>query len=201
MKRKSSKFLSLLLAAVLLLSLIAPAALAAGTADTIYLRTAEDLAGFSRNCTLDSWSQGKTVYLEADIDLTGVDFAPIPTFGGTFEGQGHTISGLSITGSGNVRGLFRYIQPTGSVRDLHVSGSISPADRKNVLGGLAGKNQGTITMCSFSGTVSGLDSIGGIAGINEAQGEIINCAFSGSVTGGALCGRHCRTELRFYHPV
>lgn len=82
----------------MLLSLIAPAALAAGTADTIYLRTAEDLAGFSRNCTLDSWSQGKTVYLEADIDLTGVDFAPIPTFGGTFEGQGHTISGLSITG-------------------------------------------------------------------------------------------------------
>ena len=51
MKRKSSKFLSLLLAAVLLLSLIAPAALAAGTTDTIYLRTAEDLAGFSRNCT------------------------------------------------------------------------------------------------------------------------------------------------------
>ncbi len=51
MKRKSSKFLSLLLAAVLLLSLIAPAALAAGTADTIYLRTAEDLAGFSQNCT------------------------------------------------------------------------------------------------------------------------------------------------------
>ena len=194
MKRKSSKFLSLLLAAVLLLSLIAPAALAAGTADTIYLRTAEDLAGFSRNCTLDSWSQGKTVYLEADIDLTGVDFAPIPTFGGTFEGQGHTISGLSITGSGNVRGLFRYIQPTGSVRDLHVSGSISPADRKNVLGGLAGKNQGTITMCSFSGTVSGLDSIGGIAGINEAQGEIINCAFSGSVTGehyvGGIAGQN-----------
>ena len=194
MKRKSSKFLSLLLAAVLLLSLIAPAALAAGTADTIYLRTAEDLAGFSRNCTLDSWSQGKTVYLEADIDLTGVDFAPIPTFGGTFEGQGHTISGLSITGSGNVRGLFRYIQPPGSVRDLHVSGSISPADRKNVLGGLAGKNQGTITMCSFSGTVSGLDSIGGIAGINEAQGEIINCAFSGSVTGehyvGGIAGQN-----------
>lgn len=123
-----------------------------------------------------------------------MDFAPIPTFGGTFEGQGHTISGLSITGSGNVRGLFRYIQPTGSVRDLHVSGSISPADRKNVLGGLAGKNQGTITMCSFSGTVSGLDSIGGIAGINEAQGEIINCAFSGSVTGehyvGGIAGQN-----------
>ena len=113
MKRKINKFVSLLSAAVLLFSLLTTAALAAG--DAVYLRTAEDLAEFSRSCTLDSWSQGKTVYLEADIDLTGVDFAPIPTFGGTFHGQGHTISGVSLTGSGNVRGLFRYIQPTGAV--------------------------------------------------------------------------------------
>ena len=194
MKRNISKILSLLLAAVLILSLVAPAALAAESTGSIYLRTTEDLAELSRNCTLDSWSQGKTVYLEADIDLTGVDFSPIPTFGGTFEGQGHTISGLSITGSGNVRGLFRYIQPTGAVRDLHVSGSIAPSDRKNTLGGLAGENQGTITNCTFSGAVSGADSIGGIAGINEAQGQIINCSFSGSVTGehyvGGIAGQN-----------
>ena len=194
MKRNISKILSLLLAAVLILSLIAPAALAAERSDTVYLRTAEDLAELSRNCTLDSWSQGKTVYLEADIDLTGVEFFPIPTFGGTFEGQGHTISGLSITGSGNVRGLFRYIQPSGAVRDLHVSGSIAPSDRKNTLGGLVGENQGTITNCTFSGAVSGADSIGGIAGINEAQGQIINCSFSGSVTGehyvGGIAGQN-----------
>ena len=194
MKQKASKFLSLLLAAILLLSLMAPAALAAGSADTVYLRTAEDLTEFSQNCTLDSWSQGKTVYLEADIDLTGVDFTPIPTFGGTFEGQGHTISGLFLTGSGNVRGLFRYIQPTGAVRDLNVTGTISPSDRKNTLGGLVGENHGAITNCSFSGTVSGADSIGGIAGINEAQGQIINCTFSGSVTGehyvGGIAGQN-----------
>ena len=194
MKQKASKFLSLLLAAILLLSLMAPAALAAGSADTVYLRTAEDLTEFSQNCTLDSWSQGKTVYLEADIDLTGVDFTPIPTFGGTFEGQGHTISGLFLTGSGNVRGLFRYIQPTGAVRDLNVTGTISPSDRKNTLGGLVGENQGAITNCSFSGAVSGADSIGGIAGINEAQGQIINCTFSGSVTGehyvGGIAGQN-----------
>ena len=194
MKRNISKFLSLLLAAVLIFTLIAPAALAAGSIDSIYLCTAEDLTELSRNCTLDSWSKGKTVYLEADIDLTGVDFTPIPTFGGTFEGQGHTISGLSLTGSGNVRGLFRYIQPTGAVRDLHVSGAIAPSDRKNTLGGLVGENQGTITNCSFSGAVSGADSIGGIAGINEAQGQIINCSFSGSVTGehyvGGIAGQN-----------
>ena len=199
MKQKASKFLSLLLAAVLLaavllLSLMAPAALAAENTNTVYLRTAEDLVNLSQNCTLDSWSQGKTVYLEADIDLSGADFVPIPTFGGTFEGQGHTISGLSITGSGNVRGLFRYIQPTGAVRDLNVTGTISPSDRKNTLGGLVGENQGTITNCSFSGTVSGADSIGGIAGINEAQGQIINCTFSGSATGehyvGGIAGQN-----------
>ena len=194
MKRKTSKFLSLLLAVVLLLSLVAPAALAAENTNTVYLRTAEDLVNLSQNCTLDRWSQGKTVYLEADIDLSGADFAPIPTFGGTFEGQGHTISGLSITGSGNVRGLFRYIQPSGAVRDLHVSGTIAPTDRKNTLGGLVGENQGTITNCSFSGSVSGADSIGGIAGINEAQGQIINCTFSGSVTGehyvGGIAGQN-----------
>ena len=194
MRRKISKLLSLLLAAVLLLSLAAPAALAAGSADVVYLRTAEDLAELSKNCTLDSWSQGKTVYLEADIDLTGTDFAPIPTFGGTFEGQGHTISGLSLTGSGNVRGLFRYIQPSGAVRDLSVEGWIDPTDRKNTLGGIAGSNQGLLSNCSFHGTVRGADYIGGLVGTNESTGQIINCTFSGSVTGehyvGGIAGQN-----------
>ena len=200
MKRKISKLLSLLLAAVLLLSLAAPAALAAGSADTIYLRTAEDLAELSKNCTLDSWSQGKIVYLEADIDLTGTDFAPIPTFGGTFEGQGHTISGLSLTGSGNVRGLFRYIQPSGVVRDLSVEGRIDPTDRKNTLGGIAGSNQGLLSNCSFHGTVRGADYIGGLVGTNESTGQIINCTFSGAVTGehyvGGIAGQNGGSIIR-----
>ena len=200
MKRKISKLLSLLLAAVLLLSLAAPAALAAGSADVVYLRTAEDLAELSKNCTLDSWSQGKTVYLEADIDLTGADFVPIPTFGGTFEGQGHTISGLSLTGSGNVRGLFRYIQPSGVVRDLSVEGWIDPTDRKNTLGGIAGSNQGLLSNCSFHGTVRGADYIGGLVGTNESTGQIINCTFSGAVTGehyvGGIAGQNGGSIIR-----
>ena len=200
MKRKISKLLSLLLAAVLLLSLMAPAALAAGSADVVYLRTAEDLAELSKNCTLDSWSQGKTVYLEADIDLTGADFVPIPTFGGTFEGQGHTISGLSLTGSGNVRGLFRYIQPSGVVRDLSVEGWIDPTDRKNTLGGIAGSNQGLLSNCSFHGTVRGADYIGGLVGTNESTGQIINCTFSGAVTGehyvGGIAGQNGGSIIR-----
>ena len=188
MKRKISKFLSLLLAAILLLSLIAPAALAAESSDTVYLRTAEDLVQLAENCTLDSWSQGRIVRLQADIDLSGTDFTPIPTFGGTFEGQGHTISGLSITGSGNVRGLFRYIQPSGVVRDLSVEGRVDPSDRKNTLGGIAGSNRGLLAGCTFHGTVRGADSIGGLVGINESSGQIVNCTFSGAVTGEHYAG-------------
>ena len=54
MKQKASKFPSLLLAAILLLSLAAPAALASKDSGSIYLRTTEDLVQFSQNCTLDS---------------------------------------------------------------------------------------------------------------------------------------------------
>ena len=180
MRRKIHKCLSFLLAAVLLASLAAPAALAAEGGDTVFVRTAEDLVQLAENCTLDSWSQGRIVRLQADIDLSGTDFTPIPTFGGTFEGQGHTISGLSITGSGNVRGLFRYIQPSGVVRDLSVEGRVDPSDRKNTLGGIAGSNRGLLAGCTFHGTVRGADSIGGLVGINESSGQIVNCTFSGA---------------------
>lgn len=188
-----------MLAGGLALSLLAPAALAAEE-NTVRLRTAEDLAAFSRACTLDSWSRGKTVFLEADIDLTGTDFVCIPTFGGTFEGQGHTISGLSVTGSGNVRGLFRYVQPTGTVRDLKVKGTVTPTDRKSILGGLAGKNCGLLTNCAFEGSVTGTDSVGGLVGINEAEGQLINCTFAGSVTGehyvGGVAGQNLGAMIR-----
>ena len=193
MKRSIHKSFALLLAGVLLLALAAPA-LAAEDGEVIRLRTAADLAELSRNCSLDSWSREKTVCLERDIDLTGTDFTPIPTFGGVFLGQGHTISGLSITGSGNVRGLFRYIQPSGEVHDLTVEGEIAPSGRQNTLGGLAGNNQGILSGCAFSGSVAGRDSVGGLVGINEAQGQIINCTFSGSVTGehyvGGIAGQN-----------
>lgn len=194
MKQKIHKTLSLLLTTVLLLGLLTPVALAAGKPETIQIRTAEDLADLAKQCTLDSWSQGKTVCLEADIALKEGEFTPIPTFGGTFEGQGHTISGVFISGSGNVRGLFRYIQPTGVVEDLTVEGSAAPTDRKNTIGGLAGSNRGTVRNCSFSGEVSGTDTIGGLVGVNEAEGQIINCSFSGSVTGehyvGGIAGQN-----------
>ena len=170
-----------LLALVMVLSPMAP--LAAAAEDTITIRTVQDLEKFSQQCSLDSWSQGKTVVLEADIDLTSRNFTPIPTFGGTFDGQGHTISGLRLSGSGDTRGLFRYIQSTGEVRNLKLGVSIDPTGHQDTLGGLAGSNSGKLANCSVQGTIQGKNQIGGIVGSNEAGGQLINCQFEGSVTG------------------
>ena len=123
-----------MLSVVLFLSTMAPTALAAEEQQVISISTAEDLTELSKKCSLDSWSRNKTIRLEKDISLIGVDYQPIPSFGGIFEGQGHTISGLTISESGNAQGMFRYIQPSGMVLDLTVEGVIKPSDRKNALG-------------------------------------------------------------------
>ena len=198
--RNIRKILSFALSLSLLLSLLAPAMQATASSEVISIRSAEDLISLGKNCSLDQWSQGKIVRLEADIDLTNHNFSSIPTFGGTFDGQGHTISGLSITGSGNVRGLFRYLQSSATVMDVNVKGTIDPSDRQDTLGGLAGNNRGTITNCTFSGPVQGKDNIGGLVGINEAEGKIINSHFSGSVSGehyvGGIVGKNLGSVIQ-----
>lgn len=146
--RSANKYLSLLLAVWLLASSAVPAAWAAPE-DTVSISSAEDLLALSKNCALDTWSQGKTVALTADLDLTGTEFSPIPTFGGTFLGQGHTISGLRLTAAGSNQGFFRYLQPGAVVQNLHISGAVIPEGTRSTVGGIAGTNAGTIQNCSF----------------------------------------------------
>lgn len=185
--RRGNKGLAVLLAAVMLVQLLTPLVWAAEP-DTITIHTAEDLIALSRNCALDGWSQGKTVSLAEDIDLTGISFQPIPTFGGTFEGGGHTISGLSLTGSGNVQGLFRYLQSGGIVKNLTVEGVLAPKDFRDTIGGIVGDNQGQLLGCTFRGSVSGKTAVGGVVGRNQGSGQLINCTFSGSVSGELYVG-------------
>ena len=181
----------------LLLSLAAPVG-AAGSRITI--RTPEDLVELSRRCSLDSWSRGKTVVLSADLDLSDVEFSSIPTFGGTFDGQGYTISGLTITGSGNVRGLFRYLQSGGVVQNVSLEVTIEPTDLQDSLGGLVGNNRGSVRNCTVTGSIQGETNIGGIIGVNESSGKIINSTFSGSVTGehyvGGIAGQNLGSILQ-----
>lgn len=194
MRNRSIRLSALAMVAVLLLSLVLPGAALAAETDTISIRTARDLAALSQKCWLNTWSRGKTVVLEADIDLSGVDFSPIPTFGGTFEGNGHTISGLSLSEGTSYQGLFRYVQAGAVVRDLHVTGTVAAVGEQAYLGGIAGSNEGTLLDCSFRGAVEGKSQVGGIAGINEATGSIYGCTAEGAVTGekstGGIAGQN-----------
>lgn len=156
--------------------------------DAIHISSIDELISFARNCTLDTWSVGKVFVLDTDIDLTGADFDTIPSFGGTFLGQNHTITGLSLSGGSNNMAFFRYIQESGQVYQLNLSGDASAQSRHSGLALLAGVNQGVIRNCHVSGTVKGDEKSAAIAGINDSTGIISNCSASGFVSGSHLVG-------------
>ncbi|MBE6759692.1 MAG: hypothetical protein E7554_06335 [Ruminococcaceae bacterium] len=150
-------------------------------AEVITLSDAEDFLEFSENCRLNSYSYNLIVQLDADIDLSDTDFECIPSFSGTFEGGGHTITGLSITTNGSVQGLFRYLHRGSVVRDLTVEGQITPGGSHSFVGGIAGINYGSIENCRFSGKVSGSERVGGLVGTNELTGIIDSCIAAGDI--------------------
>jgi len=201
MKKLARCGFSLLLALFLLAGLGLPTVWAdPAEGEEITISSVKDLLDFAKNCSLDTWSQGKTVRLTADLDLTGAAFTPIPTFGGTFLGQGHKLTGLHITAAGSGMGLFRYLQRGAVVQDLHVEGSVRPAGSAVNVGGIVGDNAGAVRNCSFSGTVEGSGAVGGVAGVNQETGEIAGVTVSGSVTGeeftGGVAGRNLGTLLQ-----
>ena len=138
---------------------------------------------FSEKCRLDKYSENLIVVLEADIDLTGNEFEGIPIFCGMFEGNHHTISGLNILESGSAKGLFRYLTEDAFIQNLSIKGRVTPQGSKSMIGGLAGKNAGTVLNCSFSGEIDGKDYVGGLIGINEVTGTIENCQVEGNILG------------------
>lgn len=186
---RKRKITSYILLAVMLTALVLPiASVVSADEDTVIVSSADDLILIAKNCTLDTWSQGKRVILANDIDLNRSDFKNIPTFGGTFEGNGHKISGFSYGDAGSYIGFFRYIQEGGRVNDLHISGYVQPSGSKNYIGGIAGSNSGIISGCEFEGSVGGTSAIGGIAGINNDKGQILYSTVSASVSGEKLAG-------------
>lgn len=185
--KRSSRLLALALSLVLSLSLSLPA-LAAGEDGIIYIHTAKDLCALSDSCAYDAWSRGKTVLLTADISLRGVDFEPIASFSGTFNGGGHTISGLTLTDSLSPAGLFLTLERGAFVHALKVEGQVAPGGTKEFVGGIVGRNYGTIEECSFFGVVKGESAVGGIVGRNEAGGLVANCTVSGSVSANRYTG-------------
>ena len=125
--------------------------------EEVYITNAEDLKTFAKNCWLDTWSQNKKVYLTADIDLAGEHFVSIPTFGGYFNGQGHTISGFMVRKPISYVGLFNETQKTAVIVNLRVEGTIRPTGKQMVVGGIVGDNSGILLNCVFDGTVEAND--------------------------------------------
>lgn len=158
------------------------------TADAVHISTAADLISFSQSCAMDTWSQGKLFVLDNDIDLSGTDFSPIPTFGGIFLGQGHCITGFTLTAGSNYTGLFRYIQKDGEVYNLSVRGVLEAESTHSGLGLIAGCNYGIISNSYADGDINGGSEAGLIVGLNETSGVITNCIASGTIYGSHLIG-------------
>ena len=134
--------------------------------ETLRITSVEELQDLSQACAYDVWSRDKRVLLEADLDLTGTELM-IPVFGGIFDGQGHTISGLTIQQAGSRMGLFRYLQQGAVVQNLVVSqAKVLPQGSGCQAGILVGRNYGSIVNCQVSGVLEGEEEVGGIAGVN-----------------------------------
>lgn len=171
---------ALLTVLALLCTLTLPAAAAS---DTVTIATVQDFTNFSKQCTRDTWSQGITVELTADLDLSGTDFTPVPIFQGTFHGNGHTISGFSFEKKGSKTGLFRTLTASAVVEDLTVEGDLAPQGSASQAGLLVGENYGTVSRCAARGSVSGQEDIGGLVGLNGESGCIQSCTSAAAVTG------------------
>lgn len=185
---KLSRFLSVIISAALAVSSVAALPLSAAESSKTYkISTAEELIEFSKLCRLDSWSKGKEFLLTTDIILTGKDFSSIPIFSGTFDGQGHSIKGVSVTGVTG-RGLFSIISENATVKNLNVVGIVRPSGSESSIGGIAGTNKGVIYNCKFSGKVAATNTVGGIVGENTSTGSVLKCTAAGTVDGEKFTG-------------
>lgn len=135
---------------------------------------------------------GKTdinITLDTDIDLTGKDWTPIGTdydnsYKGTFDGGGHTITGLTFTTNDEYAGLFGYLNRAGTVKNVVMEGVQITSNQiyGGSIGGVVGSSWGTIENCSVSGSISGTVYVGGVVGV-QIGGSITGCSSSATVKG------------------
>jgi hypothetical protein len=156
------------------------------------ITTAQQLAGLAKLVNDGNYFIGKTVKLGTDIHLNNIAWTPIGGeiepdelygFGGTFDGNGYVIRGLSVSrDSSDYKALFGIIFPSAVIKNLGVTDSYVRG--AEFVGGLVGHNNGEITNSYFIGTVRGqVRHIGGLVGQNY-PGTIINSYSAGLVFGG-----------------
>ena len=154
--------------------------------------SAEDLKNIAKLVN-EQWNLGINITLTDDIDLSGIDWTPIGIdynhrYTGTFDGGGHTITGLAVTGSDQYAGLFGRIGSGGTVKNVTLKDvKIESNHSSGYVGGVAGDSWGTIENCSVSGSVSGTTFAGGVVG-SQWGGSITGCNSSATVKGVIYAG-------------
>jgi len=141
----------------------------------------------------EEWKLGINITLTADIDLKGIDWTPIgkddnKAYTGTFDGNGKTITGLTVTGSDRYTGLFGFIGSGGKVKNVTLKDvKIESNHSSGNVGGVAGWSYGNIEYCSVSGSVSSNSTAGGVVGY-QSDGAITGCNSSATVKGMVRAG-------------
>ena len=168
--------------------------------DPYRISTVKDLNSIGHNPRL----MQRHFKLVADLDLAGVHFYPIGDYyhpyGGTFDGNGHTVSHLTIKGVGDV-GMFGWL--AGEVKSLGVA-DVNITGSGWYVGGLVGYNQdgGSVTQCYSTGAISGFGDVGGLVGHNSDNGSVADCYSIGTVSGkwsvGMLVGTNWGMVTRCY---
>ena len=143
------------------------------------------------------------VVLTADIDLKNEAWTPIGIgkdtrkedlpYSGTFDGNGHTISGLNVNYGDKNGGLFCHVK-SATIKNLTVAGSVTYSSGDGIVyGGIVGcANSSTIENCTNRCTVTGNWYAGGIVGWS-VDSDIIGCANFGNISSpfrsGGICGK------------
>ena len=163
--------------------------------DNYTVTSAEGLKNIAKLVN-EQWKLDINITLTDNIDLKGIDWTPIGIdynhrYTGTFDGGGHTITGLKITGNDQYAGLFGHIGSGGKVMNVKLEGVLIESDNEmSTVGGIAGWSYGTIENCLVSGSVSGSGkngSAGGVVGYQNG-GFLTGCSSSAKVNAGGIAG-------------
>jgi len=150
--------------------------------------------------------------LENDITVTAKFWSPINAYPAgyngiyTFDGNGHTISGINISGINKRIGLFANNGIDGVIKNLTVSGNVANINGSylwgtDATGILVGYNYGIVENCHSTGTTEG-SYVGGLVGINDDDGTVKYSSSDATVTnatnGGGLVGENDGIVINSY---
>ena len=187
--KRISKLIAALLLPVCMSFAGSPDIFAAETEEAVFrISSVEDLVRLSEKCRVNSWSDGLTVELEADLDLNGAEqIGSIACFNGTFHGNSHTIGNLAGQSA-----LFQTIGKDAYVSDLTITGAITSTRDNTAV--FVSQNSGRLDNIKVEAQVTGKSTAGILAAVNTETGQINGCEVSGFLSGdnsvGGIAGKN-----------